>query len=415
MKHTGSYSYRFICCLLACGKILSCTPYTSGSSPNGASPKRQGERSTAQVMESRQVVALTGQWSSALPALAEPQVTTEPGYDRVEAWFGGKRALNCFVYQVPIDAGQAVTRLLRAIGVGIEFEKIEPRSVELVGETPLVQISGKYKESDTGRPGLFKLALASRTRFPVVCTHDEIGFEKEFEDIVRGFVQQFSPASPISEDAPELMSEVWKLKDNLGTLGFSTFRVYRGAEGETVSLEVSTTYASLGNRLRTTDSVTLESEDAQGLKSGKWLDIVDTRSLLQIALERRPNENGHYRYIGEVDGRSVAGDFDSTIRLSSSGTANREISRFAEGEPDPDQELSLLRYQPAHSLEAPTQVFFRSTRNDKILRMERGGSVSELELGADWLPTGFRAGPKEQEAFLMKRRVNPAAIDGNEP
>jgi hypothetical protein len=364
-------------------------------------------------VSSHQVLSLTGVWSSELRTSSKPEISVEPGYHRVVASIGSTRPLNCFVYEVPIDAGQAVTRLIRAISVGLEFERIEPRSVTLVGAVPLVHISGSYRESETGRPGFFKLAIAPRTQYPVVCTHDEIGFVGEFESSVKDFLESFevTETSQLGASVP-MVSEVWKLSDDSGSLGFSTFRFYRGPKGEKVSLEVSSTYSSVGDRLRTTDSVALENEDEAGLLSGKWLDIVDTRPLLQIMLERRPEDAQHFRFIGEVDGEQVSGQFESEIPLSSSGAAALELQKRSRG-PEPFVgELSFLRYEPRRAVGAPVKQVYSETAVRGKIRVDRAGETSDLRLGADGLPDRSHASGGSRQALLLHRETLGAVVEG---
>lgn len=380
--------------------IVACTPQVQSASSNKGSTPSQAE---LQARAKSQVVsAKGGEWTSRVVATAIPEVSAQPGYHHVVASLDSERSLNCFVYQVPIDAGQAVLRLLRAVSVGLEFEAFEPQSLELISEAPVMWFRGKYHESDTGRPGVLRVVVSPRRQFPVVCTHDQLEESKLYSASVREFLGALRFNKEAFEHFVEpSFYELWKLSDAEGMLGFSIFQMFEESQGVRACLEIGATFRWEGGLLRTTDRVVLENEDEVGLKSGKWLDIASTRPILQVMLERQVEPGFRYRSVSEINGQKVLKQFETQTPLLTSAAAIRRFQEEGAGA-ERGQNFSLFQFLPAYATDQGTTSLFQFQPGGQRLMVQRGSISSVVELGEDGLPQRIE-GQGSQIAHLLFR------------
>lgn len=341
-----------------------------------------------------------------LEADAKPELSAHPGYLRIVAPLGTEQPLNCFVYDEPLDSGQALTRLLRAMEDGIAFERFEVRGISVEGDAPILFLHAHYRRTDSaGRNGLVKLALSPRVPFPVMCSHEEPRLIDSFERVVTGLLASMEPRPTFAraglgaEDRPVVV-ETWILEKDGKPIGYSQWRVAELPNEQTHSLVVTSTFVPEGDRLRTTDSVVVEVEDERGLLKGNWLEIVGTDPVIQLEIRRTEAKDGAFAF--EARGRAkleeIGTRFTSDQPLRSSVGSYRALEVLRDrGEGAVD----FLQYLPHQALDGPVAVSVKRTSSGSAT-VRRGPVTQALSLGDDGLPQTVGG---RMDARLMFRRV----------
>lgn len=377
--------------------LWGCTRSPQGTSPDGSEiaggPEAHGPPKSYLVED------LQGKWSSTLEGLEAPKVSAEPGYWHTQSLQPEGGTLHCFVYQEAFDAGQALTRLLRASEVGIEYDKVELARVEARADAPLLFLRAGYRRTEgsaKGR-GVLQVAMSPRWDFPVVCTfeHETEAFERR----VLSFLESFEVHVGRKWDRP-VVSEVWRLSRGEKPLGFSLLRLHEKQDGTSSALEVSATFDTVDGRLRTTDSVALEQSDAQGVASGKWLHIEGTTAEFSLILERQEFKDPgafSFRYAGSRAAEPLRGEFSTKAPLETALSAYRRLS----GE-EPALPFTVLRYRPLHAAEGPTLVQYRLGASPATLEVEAAGLLRTVTLGAQGLPESEQFGDRGAATLLSR-------------
>lgn len=395
--------------------LQGCTAGRSVSSPQeqeGAN--RRDIPSEVGELPQHPVADRAGRFEASIEGLSPPEIRTEAGYVRLIADLGTEQPLNCFVYEAPIEAGQAMTRLLRAAEMGIDFTRMDVRSVSIVGDAPLIVLHAHYRTTDeeTPRNGLLKVALSARASHPVVCSHEEPRLLASFERIVGGFLESLVPKSDFARaglapsDVP-LLSETWILSHAGRPVGFSEWRVAQLSGDKVHSLRVSATFLTDGDKLRTTDSVAAEASDDSGLFQGRYLDVIGTAPEIFLGLDRTSDsaESFSYRVQGRSRSRDIDLEFSAPTPLQ---TAYRSFLAFHQPETLP---TTYLAYVAELAPEKPTSVRI-SVVSGGGAQIQRGNELQSIQLGADGFPQ--RVGD-EGQARLVRRRIFPQAAPPSLP
>jgi len=410
--------FSFALCLALLAPACS-TLNSSSSSPekndDSDSQEMAADDFEIQPLEHYEISDPSQRFTAKIEAVEPPRLTSEEGYFRVIVPVGAPEPINCFVYEGAIAAGHAVTKLLRAVSVGIDFTHVESVAVREIGGAPVVFLQGDYRETDRGhtdaegkpKRGELKLAISPRMTFPVVCTLEARGLEQSFKRIVSGLLSSFETTEePQRPDSMKelVLSEVWRLSKGGHPVGFSRFQMFRSGNNVTTSLQVSATFNSYRSTLRTTDSVVVESEDESGVLTGKWLDTVDTRTVLRLMMERRKGQPGSYRYAGSLDSRPVQGEFktESPLRSAAAGT---EIFTRARDAGLPPKDASYDQFLPLQTLLQASQVSYHwgGASPARKISVTKGELALSVQLGKDGFPKRIRAKGTDREAILLRR------------
>lgn len=340
-----------------------------------------------------------------------PETSAYPGYTRVLVDVGTEQPINCFVYDGALDPGQALTRLLRAAEVGIEFTRFEPVTVELAGGTPLVFLQAHYQrtEEPKGR-GLLKLAFSPRANHPMVCTHEELRLRESFRRIVRGAVGSFHPEvdfadAGLSAGDEKVAVETWALVGEGPYRGYTQWRVARLPDGRRHELSVTTLIAVQGNRIDTVDSISAELSDEIGLVEGKWIQVEGTTPALRLEL-RRDGAAGSESFSYSVEGRAGLEVVNREFLAPALSTGFDTLQFFHQAGPFDSKgdanSAVLMRYFPQLSLDRAVEVTLRKVSPNSG-ELVRDGANQTMALDSSGLPVtiGEPVGAKllERELF----------------
>lgn len=391
--------------------VLSCTQDRASHSPTEEEQQSDTASPLLVAGPAREVVDPLGRWVSVLEGPSAPQLKDEAGFVQLVLPSPPGVSLSCFVYEMSLDTGQAVLRFLRAVSVGIRFRSFELETVEVQNGAPVLHFAGAYEaEVLGGRGGVLSMIISPRIQFPVMCTHDGPKSDPAFATVVTGFLKAFRLRKPVERKL--LLSEIWELKSEQKTIGFSWFQSYQGEEQVVSNLSLASSFVWANGKGRTTDFAAVEIEDEGGVSQGRWLSSRGTQKLVELSLKRHSVGAGavRYRFLGELDGREIAGDFVTQEALRSSRYLDGALRLL--GQDDSLKEQQWLQYVPELDSSGATMV--RLARHDADgLLLERGSSSMMLELGPEHRPvrkvsrapaSGQREAAPPVEARLLERR-----------
>ncbi len=268
---------------------IGCTRGRAAPSPSGGASSAGAQSGEAEVASAEPVPHLVQdvrqRWVISVLSKERPRRDEQPGYVDITVSLGSVSSSHCFVYERPLEPGQAVQRLLRAVASGLTFERVQLQSIELVNEYPLLLFRAPYHTTlqQSPRAGVLQVGLAARSDFPIVCLHDAVEFEAAFARWVRHAVSGFVPSHP--QPDPPFMREVWLLEDGARPFGVATYRVWKEGGGHRTLL-ISSRFESVGATMRTQDHAELDLLDENGVFRKELIELSDTERRLQVSLRR---------------------------------------------------------------------------------------------------------------------------------
>lgn len=411
---------RKLSCVLGAILAGACTPAATSSSPQVA--KKVAESSAFQPLAnfSRQPIQdPLGRWNAELESESKPTLLDEAGFVQVNIPTQNGSTLNCFVYDVVLDSGQAVVRFLRAASVGLSFRSFQVTDVEAVGDAPLVFFAGDYiPERSEETPGTLTMMISPRLHFPIVCSHDSPQKDAAFYRISRDFVRSFRAVEGPSR--PALLSEIWRVDDQNGPAGFWFYRAYQGEDGDITNLSLSSLFEWHEGTLHSSDSVAVETRDAVGLLRGRWLQMRGTEKLQEITLERSAvaaaaeAPSFSYRFLGEQNRKRVRGEIQAERPMQSSFFLHEQLqaARSLPAAVKVKEQASWSQYIPEQNLEAATAVSV-SVLESGVVRLKRALNVLDISLGEDGLPREMIGAQGERDGnpavhLVLLQRTGPA-------
>ena len=331
-----------------------------------SAPEEKRLRPDARLRSTVKVVDSLGRWSTSVTVagklserFSEGEHPVEkyvlPGYVRVKISTEGTSKANCFVYEEPILAGQAMQRLLRAISPGLTFHAFSPVGISERNGQPLVELLVGYRLTQPPHgTGQMRLLVHPRVDFPVVCTMEWEGSQRPDASPMRDFVSHFEVAS--QEKKPEF-AELWLIER--GGVGTGFIHVQGELQGEvyvTVTRSTWFSFDELGAENR--DRLTREVSRDASLVWVQWYEFYDGRSTYRGQLEREPStevtSGPSYRYAFEHDKKSQSGRFVTRDELRPSWALYRAFDRSVPGRGD------LVMFDPYLAAKTPTACWAQS-------------------------------------------------------
>ena len=408
---------RKLSCVSAAILAWGCTPAGEPSSPQGAAEVADAAPfQPLRSFPSQRVQDPLGRWQVFVESESKPVTLDEGGFVQVSIPTSNGSTLNCFVYDVVLDSGQAVVRFLRAASVGLTFHSFQITQVEALNGAPVVFFAGDYSaQRSEESSGTLSMMISPRLQFPIVCSHDSPQQDAAFHRISRDFLETFRVTEAASP--PSTLSEVWRLEDESGPLGFWFYGAYQSEDGSITSLSLSSLFRWGQGALHTSDTVAVEVQDATGLSRGRWLQMRDTEKLQEITLERQPAEGDssgrpfHYRFIGEKSHKPVRGELHEQNAMQSSIYLHQllEAQRRSPAEGGPQLQTSWSQYIPELNLNAATQVAIDQVQPE-LVRLRRSEKVLQIRLGEAGLPaeiTGTQESGDAKVHLVLLDRTSP--------
>jgi hypothetical protein len=289
-----------------------------------------GAREASGLAEHR-VAGPNKSFTATVRAAAPPKVSVDGKVAIVEIPIGTGEPIRCQVINEALDAGGTVGGILANAAKKIQIAKVAPWAIEAVKEVPTTFVHALYiMQSPKGKAaGELKLAVHAPAEHPIICVHDEFGYEKTFLEGAKAFCDSIE--YPDKVVAPSY-AEVQVARINGAPVGFSKTTI--SVEGAKRRYTDTTTMLlpAHPSELQAEDNYSVEVVDQDlRLDTGVWVTASGGHVDLNVQLKRA--KAGSYHYVGEVQGKKIEGDFKTKDGkgLPSSLSIARELSGRGKG------------------------------------------------------------------------------------
>jgi hypothetical protein len=301
-------------------------------------------------------------------------VAAAEGVAVVDIPIGSQTPVRCQVFPEDVDAGGTLANLFGQAAKKVEVQRIAPWSLAVAHESPVAFVRAIYLTRGSQRAvGEVKAALHAAAGHPVLCLHDELGFEKTFMDVVTRFCESIEHGGAKPPEPSFVEIQHAKIKGS--PVGFAKVQVIE-QDGVRRVIEATTMMLPIAaNEIRFQDQYQVQTLDRAGLLvSGAWAESTGGQLGTNVKLELT---KGHtYRYEGQVQGKKIEGTFttkDGKL-LPSVVSSAKLLARHAKGA----EPFSLLEagYHPDLDPTAPYPFKYLRIKGDaaRSARME-GGSI----------------------------------------
>jgi hypothetical protein len=327
--------------LAACAKPKPASGPTSGPASESEKPASAtgpdkldfaalGAREATGLSEHR-VAGPNKSFTATVRASAPPKVSVEGQVVIVDIPIGSGEPIRCQVVSEAVDAGGTVGGILANASKKVQVAKVAPWAIEAVKEAPTTFVHALYTtQSPKGKAaGELKLAVHAPADRPIICVHDEFGYEKTFLEGAKAFCDSIEyPQKVVAPSYAELQIA----KINGVPVGFSkTTITFEGAKRRFTDTTTMLVPAA-ANELQVEDNYSIEVVDRDlRLDTGAWVSASGGHVDLNMQVKR--GKGGSYHYVGEFQGKKVEGDFKTKDGkgLPSNLSIARELSVRAKG------------------------------------------------------------------------------------
>jgi hypothetical protein len=242
-------------------------------------------------------------------AAAPPSTTGHDDSTVVEMPIGSQEPIRCEVFDGAVRPASTFARLFATTSKVATVEHVEPWMVEVIKETPITFARLFY--SPEGRSGSvvgeLKVALHSGSPHPVLCYHDELGYEQTFLDEARAFSQSITHVD--EHAAVPSFTSIRIARANGAAVGFEQTTAERDGDPARIVTTSALLVPVSPTELRFVDTEGVQHIDGRGnVVKGTWTVIADGTTKLHVQLEREGARS--YQYSGELDGSSLSGRFE---------------------------------------------------------------------------------------------------------
>jgi hypothetical protein len=320
-------------------------------------------------LSKQQLSAPDGSFTGEVEAAGAPTFQEQEGVLVISVPLGTRSPLTCFVYSQPLDAGDAIYRLVRMAGQRTELQRVRTTDVRLIGDSPAVYAEAQYLvDMPRGKAaGQAKMMVHTSDQVPLVCSHDELGYSESFKRITSGLAGSLESAA--GKPAAPRYFEFNLIRVQGHPVGFEK-RVMRDAAGGSRLTEVETSlfFPRSPQELRVQDTLSTELADKDGkLVARDYARATNGELDIQMSLEQVKGREYHYE--GKHSGKELNGNFIAPADLATEpGTARLVRERFLPGK---DKELTLHTYSPSANPVAPVE---------QVLRKEAGVGSREVSV-----------------------------------
>jgi hypothetical protein len=346
----------------------------------------------------QRVVSTENVFTAEVEATAVPSLTRNEGSTRIDIPLGTGAVLACFVYERPLDAAGALLAVAKAVrsGPGVTVRSMTPTEATVVAGAPALFLRVDYEASSPGGgtgAGQLKLMVSASRELPLLCAHDEPGYERTFRRVTTGLATSLQV--PGKARAPALVEELHVLKLDGKLAGFDWYAVRgpRRAESSTSLL-----LPGADGSLRAEDSTTTTLTDERGgLTELRHARAEDGVLALQVTLRREAASGTTYRYEGRQGTKPLKGTF-----TSKRGLATREdiAASTRAGKP----EVVLDVYRPAENVTAPVELTVRPAQGPRALTLTTGSTPVKVTTDSEgWVE---RMEVPRPEGTLTSERVH---------
>lgn len=310
VRPIGAVGSALALLLAACASA----PSSPAQQPKAKVALRDALKREADALAKHPVSLFEGNLTAEVEATAPPEVApqNEGATYAINVPIGTEQPIRCSVYSEAKSVAGTLQAVLaaqmKALAGKYVLRKAIPVGVEVRGESPVVFVDVTYGTAATGgRLGYLKMMMAGHPTVPVLCMHDEPGYEETFKRVTGAFAGSFKlRAATVKPVGVEIA--IMKIADV--PLGFVRRTAVAAAGGALVVSEDAsylipnketrgmTAYDELRVEVaakdRTVDSVRITSS-------------VNARAETSLVVQRK-GKNA-YSYEGKVQGKDARGEF----------------------------------------------------------------------------------------------------------
>jgi hypothetical protein len=328
------------------------------------------------------VGVVSGEVESASP----PTTEQDEKSTRLTFSLGTGSAMQCFVYPKAVNAGALVLAIVKAID-NVDVRSVHPTDVVVVGEHAAVFVEVQYlaKTSAGAAVGEVKLMAYDHPITPLLCMHDEVGYNAAFRRVATGLASSLKVAGRKLR-VPQFVDVSIERIDG-HAVGFARSAVMVGEDGKKVYIESSSSLVPRsGTDMLVEDDTRVETLDKEG-RVEELLYMKRDGGELSEDLSLKHASGNAYRYEGLHLGKKVAGvlktkgpkGFPPALEVR---RGMRKLVAKAGSIP----ELRVEEYHPNLDAEAPVEVVYKPLSNaDRTVTMSLGATQVTLTLDSDGL------------------------------
>jgi hypothetical protein len=305
----------------------------------------------------------------------------------VEIPIGTQAAIRCQVFPETVDPAGIIQSVIKGSAGKVEYKAVAPSGIHVVAGAPAAFVDTLYlADAEGGKAaGSVLLAVHARESRSLLCIHDELGYRKTFEQVSKAFFGSFKEANAPKSAATYM--EISKVRIDEQDVGFSVSRMLPGekpALRRYVSIDAAFIPTSPKDVMfQDTYTIYDFGKDDQ-LLSGTWVEGSAGEITLKIALKR--DDSGKYKYAGEVSGKPLQGELDTSKGLSTSvNMAALLKKKLKAGAPF---EETLYEYTPSIDPTATIPVKYSHAKGapPRQVVVQTGERVFTAEIDEDGMP-----------------------------
>lgn len=327
--------------VVALGCAPTPAPKTEANAPapaRAASPAPQQKQVDVAALFLRELDSLPAQaavsgagWKAEVMGLAPKVAPASAEIEEITIPMGTEAAVSCLVFAGALDPATSVARILDRMGEHIKRVSVAPWALAVEQETPVYFVDAKYVvDRPEGRAaGQYKIGVIARRERPILCTHDEPGYVKTFERVVRGLASNMR----VQGEARPVAVTIGVMRIGDVPVGFDSGWRERTAAGERVSVSMMSTFLPRSaTELMVTDEASRVVTSGDQIQEGLWIKADPDGINLQITLKRvKPSR---YEVSGTSHGKPVSGMVDAPQGIPSDKATSTRIAReLAKGAP----------------------------------------------------------------------------------
>ena len=285
---------------------------------------------------------------------------------------GTGQPLTCTAVPKRLDAAAAIWRMADSAKQSVTLTLARPMSVEAVDGSALVLAVAVYQAPSEKGPmvGLLKLAVFAHDAHSLLCVHDEPGYGKTFERIVKGLAASLKGGGEDTR-AGARFAELSVMRIGEQVVGYSEHVVWDRKGGGRVAGQYGAQLLPRGPAdLVAVDTYSEEEIDAKDLLvKGTYAHVTNGEVDTRMALARG-KDGKTFQYEGEKDGKPLAGAFKTKAGLSTDLWFAR---RFARAAPAPKGDVRHEAYSYEANPVAALPILYRlDPAGSRRARMEVG-------------------------------------------
>jgi len=351
------------------------------------------------AMALQSVASTEGGFTAAVEGAGPPTVKQiAPAVTSVSVPIGSGTPVVCNVYAQDIDGAGSIRGIIHEVKDRVEPRSVRVVDIDVVRTSPTLAVEMDYTVMQNGRKaaGRLKLTSWSNDGLGVICMHDEMGYRKTLQRIMRGFIETLTV-----QDAPEppRYVEVHVVRINGNPMGYERVSLANGEHGRTIYTSTEASFINRGGAdFIASDDLRVEVTEADGaLVSLVAVKASGGEVELRMTLERVPA--GGFTYAGVVSGKDLKGELplaegqplSSNVRMmrqlvsvADGGSAEQKASYYV-ASVSPTAPVPVTLRKGA----APRQVLFNLQDKEMTMVVDGAGLVerSELLIGSATLST----------------------------